>query len=193
MGRSQLHKRSFDGYDVNGMTEVASGVSMIPPAILTRNLAGQTVDFATYFPTGTSFALASTPTGMSLNASTGLLNGTPTTNETATTTLTVTYSTPVGPRTVVVPFFYAVGAAAAAISAGAYTQNVAITPLNFATSFPGATAFYLDDIPAGLTLSVAGTLSGTPTTVSSDASAVLTVVYPNGGRRSYTWSWAVTA
>lgn len=191
MGRSQRHLIERDGYDVSGLTSVAAGVTSIPPAILTRNLAGQTVTFATWFPTGTAFSLASTPTGMSLNASTGLLDGTPTTNQSASTTLTVTYTSPQGPRTVTVPFFYAVGAAAGGVTAGSFTNGVAITPVNFATSFPGGVEFYLSSKPAGTALSVAGTLSGTPTATGTDASAILTVIYPNGGRRSYTWSWTV--
>lgn len=108
---SQRHKRTVHGYDSSGETPYTLGDLGLPAGAFTDDLGGQTYNFLTYFPTATNFVLSGTPTGMSLNASTGLLDGTPTTVQAATVTLTVTYATPVGARTKVVNWSYAVTAA----------------------------------------------------------------------------------
>lgn len=195
MSRSQRHKRAVTGYDSRGMNDAALGITRIPMKLLVQNLAGQTVNFATYFPTGTNFVLGSTPTGMSLNAGTGLLNGTPTTIEEAETTLTVTYTTPVGARTVVVNWKWEVGEDT--IAAGAFTQNVAATPVDFGALYPGAVGFALDLIPSAMSLNATtGVLSGTPDTIESEGTVVLTRTYRYGEEvrtATKSWSWAVTA
>ena len=192
---SQRHKRDIHGYDSAGETEITAGDTQIPFKYFIEDQAGQSFDFKTsYFPTGTNFVLSSTPTGMSLNASTGALTGTPTTTQGTAAmvgaTLTVTYMTPRGARTDVVPWGWAVGAAS--VAAGAFNDGVAATPVNFATSFPGAIGFGLTSIPAGMTFDNAtGILSGTPTTVST-GTPTLFVKYPDSQTRSVSWSWAVT-
>lgn len=108
---SQRHKRDIHGYDAEGNTPYTLGEKRVPSASFTDDLAGQSVNFKTYFPTGTNFALGSIPAGMSLNASTGVLNGTPTTVSSASTTLTVTYTAVNGPVVKAVPWSWAVVAA----------------------------------------------------------------------------------
>jgi hypothetical protein len=195
MARSQRHMREIQGYDASGQTAFMSGLAPIRPLLWVDDAAGQSVNFKTlYFPDGSNFALSTVPTGMSLNASTGLLDGTPTTVQSSRATLTVTYLSPShGSAIAKVPVLFEIGAAAGSIAAGAYTNGVAITPLNFATSFPGASSFALSTIPAGLTLSAAGTLSGTPSAISSNSSTLSLMYAGFGDVRTYSWSWAVTA
>lgn len=108
---SQRHKRDIHGYDAAGDTPYNVGDKGLPDGTFTDDLAGQTYDFSTYFPTGTAFALSGAPTGMSLDADTGVLDGTPTTVQSASVILTVTYTSPTGPRTEAVDWSYAVVAA----------------------------------------------------------------------------------
>jgi len=96
---SQRHKRDIHGYDVNGDTPYTLGDKAIPAGDLTEDLAGQTVNFLTYFPTATGFSISGGPTGMTVHATTGVLSGTPTTIESGVATLTVTYASPAGTRT----------------------------------------------------------------------------------------------
>ena len=108
---SQRHNRDIHGFDASGDTPFNAGDRGLPDGLFTDDLGGQTYDFSDSFPTGTNFALSGTPTGMSINAGTGVLSGTPTTVQAATVALTVTYTSPTGPRTEVVDWSYAVVAA----------------------------------------------------------------------------------
>lgn len=108
---SQLTKRLKHGYDASGETPFTLNDKRLTAGALTQNAGGQSINFKTlYFPTGTNFSLASVPTGMSLNASSGLLNGTPTALQTVATKLTVTYTSPGGACTKVVDWNYKVSA-----------------------------------------------------------------------------------
>lgn len=108
---SQRHKRDIHGFDASGDTPFNMGDRGLPDGAFTEDVADQTYEFADYFPTGTAFALSGTPTGMSINASTGVLSGTPTTVQAASVILTVTYTSATGPRTETVDWSYAVVAA----------------------------------------------------------------------------------
>jgi hypothetical protein len=108
---SQRHKRDIHGYDASGDTPYTLDDKNIPPGALTKDAAGQTVAFATYFPTGTAFALSVVPTGMSIDADTGVLSGTPTALQAnVASILTVTYTSPNGPRTHTVDWRFTVAA-----------------------------------------------------------------------------------
>jgi len=98
MSRSQRHMREVGGFDAGGNSayDTAGARNPLPFVALVRNQAGQTVDFKRYFPTGSSFAISGGPTGMSINASSGVLSGTPTATQNATATLTITYRPPSG-------------------------------------------------------------------------------------------------
>lgn len=193
---SQRHKRVVHGYDSAGNTPYTFGESTIPMALLTDDVAATAINFKTsYFPTGTNFALDQVPTGMSLNASTGALTGTPTAVSGKWGTLTVTYPTPNGERVAKTTFAWEV--CAASVAAGSFTVGVAATPVDFKVAYPIATTFAMDAVPTGMTFNTnTGVLSGTPTVEQTDASVAVTMFYKNGGvagRRTLTWSWAVAA
>lgn len=66
----------------------------VGPFKLKQSLAGQTIDFSQYFSNprvgvAGTYALAATPAGMTINSTTGVLSGTPTTVATTNTNLTV--------------------------------------------------------------------------------------------------------
>jgi len=97
--RSQKHLRTvLGGFDSAGNTAYDSTGARepLPFVALVKNQAGQTVDFKRYFPTGSSFAISGGPTGMTINASSGVLSGTPTATQNTTATLTITYRAPSG-------------------------------------------------------------------------------------------------
>jgi len=80
MGASQRHKREVHGRDAQGFNSYSMNDRAVPKAVLVQNLAGQTIDFKKWYPRGTNFTnTGSLPAGMTLNAGTGIVSGTPTT------------------------------------------------------------------------------------------------------------------
>jgi len=90
MPRSQRHLREVQKRDSSGSSPYGIGELRLPAGVFTQNLAGQTFSFRPYFPTGTNFASTTLPTGMAINAASGVVSGTPTALGSGTPNVTVT-------------------------------------------------------------------------------------------------------
>ena len=123
---------------------------------------------------------AALPTGLTFNTTTGVISGTPTvaagptvytvtahnTTSNVTTTITITCKVAAPVITYTTPDTYIVG------------STVSLTPTN--SGSPITSASTLPTLPAGLTISNAGVISGTPTTVTAAANYVVTATNAGG-------------
>ncbi len=131
------------------------------------------------------------PPGLGISTA-GVVSGTPTAAGTAAVRLTVTDS---GGRTATVTFTWTVVTPVTAQAPGNQTSTVgtAITALNL-TATGGSGGYTWTDpsrtLPAGLTLSPTGTVTGTPTTAGS-ATVRLTVTDSGGRTAPPTFTWTV--
>ena len=111
------------------------------------------------------------PTGLTLNPSTGVISGIPTGTSNQTYTFTVTDQTPPTPQTVSKALQLVIGAAPPTLT---ITTNSPLPPgtvtqsYNFTLTASGGTGadtwdLFSGSLPAGLNLSPAGVISGTPT------------------------------
>ena len=131
------------------------------------------------------------PPGLGISTA-GVVSGTPTAAGTAAVRLTVTDS---GGRTATVTFTWTVLTPVTAQAPGNQTSTVgtAITALNL-TATGGSGGYTWTDpsrtLPAGLTLSPTGTVTGTPTTAGS-ATVRLTVTDSGGRTAPPTFTWTV--
>ena len=147
--------------------------------------SGQTL---TYSATGL-------PAGLSVNSSTGLISGTPTTAGTSTVTVTATDTTgasgsasfswtvnPAGGNTVTVT------------NPGSQTSTVGTAvslQMQASDSASGQTLTYAaSGLPAGLSISPSGLITGTPTTAST-STATVTATDSTGATGSAAFSWTV--
>jgi len=134
---------------------------------------------------------ATLPPGLGISTA-GVVSGTPTAAGTAAVRLTVTDS---GGRTATVTFTWTVVTPVTAQAPGNQTSTVgtAITALNL-TATGGSGGYTWTDpsrtLPAGLTLSPTGTVTGTPTTAGS-ATVRLTVTDSGGRTAPPTFTWTV--
>ncbi|MDX1995856.1 MAG: putative Ig domain-containing protein [bacterium] len=148
-----------------------------------------------------SYSASGLPAGLSINSSTGVISGTPTTAGTTSVTVTITDNgTP--PSSTQVSFMWTIEAVNSAPSvttpaAQSTVQDSPLTPLQIVASDPdaGQTLTYsASGLPAGLTINNAsGLITGTPTTVGS--SSVIVTVSDNGSPAQSTqvsFSWTVT-
>ena len=140
-------------------------------------------------PSGSTYAWSATglPTGLSINATTGAITGTPTASGTA--TITATYTGPggelcTGTTTLVInnvtcptimvtaPATLLNGTAGTAYPSTTFTASGGVSPYTWTVS---------PALPAGLTLTSAGVMSGTPTVVSPAANYTFTAQDSTGG------------
>ena len=134
---------------------------------------------------------ATLPPGLGISPA-GIVSGTPTAAGTAAVRLTVTDS---GGRTATVTFTWTVLTPVTAQAPGNQTSTIgtAITALNL-TATGGSGGYTWTDpsrtLPAGLTLSPTGTVTGTPTTAGS-ATVRLTVTDSGGRTAPPTFTWTV--
>ncbi len=144
-----------------------------------------------------SYAAASLPTGLTINSSTGLISGTPTTAVNASVTVTVTDGTG------------ASGTATFAwnVSSGTGVNTVTVTNPGNQSSTVGTAAsvqihatdsgsgqtltYTATGLPAGLAISSSGLISGTPTTAGTSMVTV-TAKDGTGATGSASFSWTVT-
>ncbi|MGF1427006.1 putative Ig domain-containing protein [Kitasatospora sp. LaBMicrA B282] len=144
-----------------------------------------------------SYAASGLPAGLSINASTGLISGTPTTAGTANVTVTATDSTgPSGSTT----FGWTVnpvstGNTVTVANPGKQTGTAgtaASLQISATDSASGQTLSYAaSGLPAGLSINAAtGLISGTPTTAGT-ANVTVTATDSTGASGSTTFGWTV--
>ena len=138
------------------------------------------------------------PSGLSLSSSTGAITGTPTTASVAATyTVTVTDAVT---ATATATFSLAVNVpvAPAQVATGTTTISQSGGPVSFTpvTVSGGAGPFTYSvspTLPAGLTMSSAGVITGSPTVTTGPLSYTVTVVDSNGATITATFTMAVNA
>ena len=137
----------------------------------------------------TSYGAANLPTGLSVNTSTGVISGTPTTPSTTTIVLYASNEVGTGIQTLtltVKPRIPVITSAATATAAVGQTFTYNITASNVPTSYGAA------NLPTGLSVNTStGVISGTPTTLGT---YTITVSARNaGGEGNQTLTLTVTS
>ena len=131
-------------------------------------------------PTNWSVDAPGLPAGLSINAATGQITGTPTASGSFVRTLRATNAT--GAGTLAVTFNIAVGVPAITSASSASGQTgVAFSYQITATNGPPFTGFTATGLPAGLTINTStGLISGTPTVVGGPTNVTLTASNATG-------------
>jgi uncharacterized protein YhjY with autotransporter beta-barrel domain len=136
------------------------------------------------------------PAGMSFDASTGVLSGTPTVTGSFPFTVTVTDGS-LTPATLSRNYTLTIAAVTVIVAPATLPGGTVGTPYSQTISASGGAApysFTATGLPAGLTLSTGGVLSGTPTASGSFNLAVSVAdAHGTGGSASYTLSVVVQA
>jgi len=144
-----------------------------------------------------SYSVTTLPTGLSLDATTGVISGTPTSTQTV-QTYTLTATGPLG-GTSTATFTLTVTAAPPNISitTGATQSvqvNTAITNTVITNTGGPVTSYSVTTLPTGLSFdATTGVLSGTPTGTQTQTSYTVTATGPNGGISTATFRLTVTA
>lgn len=156
-----------------GTQAVTFTISLGPPVITSASTAGgaQTLPFSyqiTATNSPTNFAATGLPPGLSVNASTGLISGSPTTTGTFNVTISATNATGTGSATLTITIGVGPPVITSATSASA-TFGVAFSYQIVATN--GPTGFGVGgSLPPGLAFNATtGIISGTPNTLGSFA------------------------
>ena len=186
---------SVNAFATQSLTIIINAAVTITPASMPNwdvNLAGYSQTVTSANGTGTrtlSISSGAVPTGMIFTAATGVLNGTPTASGTFNFTVTATDSvgaTAAQPYTIVINAAVTITTTTLAdwtISKAGYSRTVAATGGAGGYSFSVTTG----TVPAGLTFTSAGLLSGTPTTAGA-STFIVTATDSLGatGTQSYT-------
>ncbi|MBI3883953.1 MAG: putative Ig domain-containing protein, partial [Sphingobacteriales bacterium] len=160
-----------DGFNINYVNFTLNA----PPSVTSASTASGTTGTAfsysiTASNTPTSYGATGLPAGLTVNTSTGVISGTPTTAGTYTTTVSATNANGTGNKPVVITISQLAPSVTSASTASgtigtAFTYS--ITASNAPTSY-GATG-----LPAGLTVNTStGIISGTPTTAGTYTTTV---------------------
>ena len=145
----------------------------------------------------TSYSVTTLPAGLSLDATTGVISGTPTSTQ-ALQTYTLTATGPLG-GTSTATFTLTVTAAPPNISitTGATQSvqvNTAITNTVITNTGGPVTSYSVTTLPTGLSFdTTTGVISGTPTGTQTQTSYTVTATGPNGGTSTATFRLTVTA
>jgi hypothetical protein len=146
-----------------------------------------------------SYALTGAAAGVTINSGTGLITGTPTAVSSGTATVTATdqYG-----RTVQDTFTYTASLRAQATGGTdldlSFSEDSAISSTNLIANWTanGNTLTFVSvapPLPAGLSINSAGTMTGTPTTVTADATYTLTMQDEYARQTSDTFTLEITA
>ena len=146
-----------------------TGTTNAPPVITSATTAqgtvGQTFSYqitATNSPT--SYGASPLPGGLSVNTSTGVISGTPTTAGTYTVTLSATNSYGTGKATLTINVSSTSGSAPVITSATSATARVGTAFSYRITATNNPTSYGASPLPAGLSINTStGLISGTPT------------------------------
>ena len=144
-----------------------------------------------------SYAATGLPTGLSVSSSTGLISGTPTTAGTYSVTVTATDSTGPSGSAAFTWTISPAGANTVTVTApGNQTGTVgtaASLTIHATDSASGQTLTYTaSGLPAGLSISSAGVISGTPTTAGT-SSVTVTAKDTTNASGSTTFTWTISA
>ncbi len=190
-----------------GSATLTLSITAAHPVITSATSAGGTVGSAfsyqiTATNSATSYSATGLPAGLSVNTSTGLISGTPTSAGTSTVTLGATNSGGTGDATLTLTITAAAPVITSATSAGG-TVGIAFSYQITVTNSP--TSYSATGLPAGLSLNTAtGLISGTPTaagtsTVTLGATnaggtghATLTLTVSAAVSHSVTLSWVAS-
>lgn len=187
---------------------ISIAARIMPPSQTINASAGSAITATTAFTasgfTGTVVYSVSPalPAGLSLNTTTGVITGTPTTSQSARAyTITATGTTAgsttgTGVDTALVTI--TIGASLSPTSRTvAVTQNQAMTPTAAytATGFSGAVSYSVNPaLPSGLALNtLTGVISGTPTVISGAVNYVITASGATSGNATTTLTLSVLA
>ncbi len=187
--------------DFAGVPSTGGTVTVTTPASQTGKVgtAASLQISATDTAGGTlSYSAAGLPAGLSINATTGLISGTPTTAGTSTVTVTATDSTgPTGTASFTWTVTAAAGNTVTVTSPGNQTGTVgtaASLQIHATDSAAGQTLTYsATGLPAGLSINATtGLISGTPTTAST-SSVTVTATDTTAAKGSATFTWTISA
>ncbi len=169
-------------------------ITLGPPVVNSANTKAGAVGFAlTYQITATnsptSYNASGLPPGLSVDTTTGLISGTPTTNGTFNATVSATNGT--GTGNLGVQFNIAVGVPVITSSNTANGQTG--QPFSYQiTATNGPTSYSATGLPAGLSINTGtGLISGTPTTIASTP-VTLTATNATGTSSNFTLTIDVT-
>ncbi|HTB52216.1 MAG TPA: putative Ig domain-containing protein, partial [Ferruginibacter sp.] len=154
------------GYNINYYTLIA--IASAPVISSSATATGTTGSSFSYTITAsnapTSYAAPGLPAGLSINTSTGVISGTPTTAGTSTVTVSATNATGTGTKAVTFTINPAV--AAPVVSSAATATGTVGSAFSYAITASNApTSYNASGLPAGVTVNTStGIISGTPTT-----------------------------
>ena len=190
------------GYAPLAWTIAASAVTVTKPANQSTSIGvavslAATATTSNTGNTGFTWTATGLPTGIVINASTGVMSGTPTTARAATTvTLKATDSLGAfASNTFTWAIVNPVTVAKPANQSSSLGVSVSLTA-TATTSTAGNTGFTWSatGLPAGITMNATtGVMSGTPTTVRAAATVTLTARDSFGASNTNTFTWAITS
>ncbi len=182
-------------------------ISVAPPSITSSTTASGTVGTAfsyqiTATNSPTSYSATGLPAGLSVNTSSGLISGTPTSAGSSTVTLGATNAGGTGHATLTLTIAVAPPSITSAPTANG-TVGVAFSYQITATNSP--TSYSATDLPAGLSVNTSsGLISGTPTAAGSSTvtlgainsggsgNSTLTLTVSSAVSHSATLTWAAS-
>lgn len=182
-----LGSTNCQGMGIDNLSITATFAASLPPVVTAASSLPGTVGapfsysvIATNSPTNYAVTAGTLPAGLSINATTGVISGTPTAVSTASVTVTATNGAGSGSNTI---SFNIVLPSPPVVTASTFTGTVGTAFSNniVATNLPTSYA-YTGVLPAGLSFNTTtGAITGTPTVA---ASSTISVTATNAGGTS---------